>query len=537
MKNILTKKNIIKTILLVLYIMITFYIGLPALNLKNPGFYFYLVTIFAVYNLLKVADIVEFFERKGKFKKTFKKIGLGMGVIFGIFIVILLINFINSPLFSSKAYSKRIKVNKEATFIKDVAQVNFKALPLLDKDSSRRLGDRVMGQMPELVSQFRVSDLYTQINLNNEIVRVTPLEYANWIKYLGNYKEGIMGYITVNSISGESKLTKLEKGMKIMPSALLNNNLKRYLRFKYPTLMFDQETFEIDNEGNPYWIVPIVDYAGIGLRKEISGVVILNPITKETKRYSNKDIPAWVDHVFPASLVIEQVNDWGLYQDGFFNSLFGQKGVVQTTEGYNYTVMNDDVYLYTGITSLSTDESNLGFILTNLRTKETHFYSVPGAEEFSAMASSEGQVQQMRYKASFPLLINLNNRPTYLLSLKDDAGLVKMYSFVDVADYQKVVVSDATLGIEMAAKKYLDSFSSKLPSDMENITKKITINTIKTVLIDGNTYYYLTDSNNQKYRISIKVNEKTLPFIKADDKVNISYLQETEVIEIVDLSF
>jgi hypothetical protein len=177
-------------------------------------------------------------------------------------------------------------------------------------------------------------------------------------------------------------------------------------------------------------------YVGIGLIRDVDGVVILDPITGKSNYYDVKDVPTWVDHVYDASLIIEQADDWGKYSNGFWNSIFGQKDVVATTEGYNYLAMKDDIYLYTGITSVLADESNLGFILTNLRTKETKFYSVPGAEEFSAMASAEGQVQQMKYNASFPLLINLNNKPTYLMSLKDNAGLVKMYAFVDVADYQ-----------------------------------------------------------------------------------------------------
>lgn len=197
-----------------------------------------------------------------------------------------------------------------------------------------------------------------------------------------------------------------------------------------------------------------------------------------------------------------------------------------TTEGYNYLALNDDIYLYTGITSIVKDESNIGFILTNLRTKETIFYKVPGAEEYSAMASALGQVQQMSYTSSFPLLINLNNRPTYLMSLKDNAGLVKMYAFVDVADYQKVTVTDASEGIKASALNYLNKY------DSDNlIEEEITIDEISNVLIDGNTYYYIK-ANNQKYRVSIKVNETILPFVKNNDKLTIKY-KDGDIKEII----
>ena len=515
-------KNILISVVIVFLL---YYFMLPPINLTSPLFWVFAVLSFLIIlfgvmisNLKPFPNIVKI-SRKGRI------IGISLVSLIGLLVFI---NFILSPLFISKQYSKRISVREEGVFTDEVEQVNFDAIPLLDKNSSRKLGDRVMGQMPELVSQFTVSNLYTQINYNNEIIRVTPLEYNGLIKYFTNRKNGVKGYITVDSVNGEAKLTKLEKGMKYMPSALFFENLDRYVRFKYPTAILDQEYFEIDNEGNPYWVIPTISYKGIGLRKDINGVILVNPINGETKKYKIDEVPTWIDHVYSAELIIEQVDDWGKYRDGFFNSVFGQKNVVATTEGYNYTVMNDDVYLYTGITSVSNDESNLGFILTNMRTKETNFYAVPGAEEYSAMASAEGQVQQMKYDATFPLLINLNNRATYLLSLKDAAGLVKMYAFVDVADYQKVVVTDASKGIEEAVSNYLNNVDLEY-SDKNSNEKNITIKVINTAILEGNTYYYITDSNGERYTASIKLNKDLLPFLSVNDEVKVKYIENKKI--------
>ena len=532
------KKIFIKIILVVVFALIVYYFYLPPINCHDINFWLYMFLIFVFYKGISFLnysiDNIKTFIIKGR-SYNLKNKDYSIYVILGVFLVILLSNVVVSPIFNSKSYANRITIDEDKNFIDDISEVNFNALPLLDKDSSEKLGDRVMGQMPELVSQFTVSNLYTQINYNNDILRVTPLEYASVIKWFTNRSEGVKGYITVNSVSGEASLVKLDKGMKYMPSALFNENLERKLRFSYPTEIFDEANFEIDNDGNPYWIVPTVSYQGVGVKKEITGVIILNPITGESKKYGVKDVPTWVDHVYKSDLIIEQVDDWGQYQDGFFNSIFGQKGVVMTTRGYNYTVMNDDVYLYTGITSVANDESNLGFILCNMRTKETNFYTVPGAEEYSAMSSAEGQVQQMNYTASFPLLINLNKKPTYLLSLKDAAGLVKMYAFVDVADYQKVVVSDASLGIESAANKYLSTIGNDYDSETL-ITKDIAISKINMALISGNSYYYIIDSNGQKYRAIISVRSDLLPFLNANDKINISYAKEEELIEILKIN-
>lgn len=527
-------KHFIVILFTILFSGILYYFMLPPINPSSFAFWIYLVLIIGFYTLIAACSNLKI-ENNILITKTprqndkFKYIWYGFIVIF---LAISFVNIINSPIFSAKSYYNRIFVNETGVFENDVPLVDTSKLPLLDKDSSSKLGDRVMGQMTDLVSQFTVSDLYTQINYNDEITRVTPLEYANVIKYFTNHKSGVPGYIKVNSVTGKTELVRLDQGMKYMPSAILNENLYRKLRFSYLTEIFGETSFEIDNEGNPYWIVPTLKYTGVGLKKEVSGVIILDPKTGSSKKYNVGEIPSWVDHVYPSYLIIEELDDWGTYKNGFINSIFGQKGVVNTTDGYNYTVMNDDVYLYTGITSVASDESNIGFILCNLRTKETFFYSVSGAEEYSAMESAKGQVQQMNYDSTFPLLINLNNKPTYLLSLKDKAGLVKMYALVDVADYQKVVVTDSSEGIEKAIKNYLGN--SVIGTNEK--TADIIINKINEVTIDGNTYYYLLDFDNNKYKASIKINSNVLPFLEVNSKINITYIDNEEIKEITKIN-
>ncbi len=530
-------KRVIMNAVALLISFILYYFMLPAFNIHNFGMYGFLllvITIFYIANMF-CGEI-----KTTKYRKNVKitigkdnKIGfagyLYLGFL-GCFVLIFLINFIYSPVFMSDKYASRIVIDEETDFNTDIKEIDFNNLPLLDKESSSKLGDRVMGQMSELVSQFYVSTLYTQINYNDEIVRVTPLEYASNIKWFTNREKGSAGYITVNSTTGKTNLKKLEKGMKYMPSALFSEDLYRKLRFSYPTKIFGTECFEIDNEGNPYWIVPTMKYSAISLLPDVEGVVILDPITGKSEFYEVGNVPSWVDHVYAPQLIIEQYDDYGMYKNGFINSLFGQKGVVQTTTGYNYMIQDDDVFLYTGVTSISSDESNIGFIITNLRTKETKYFDVPGAEEYSAMDSAMGQVQQMNYTSTFPLLVNLNDRPTYLISLKDNAGLVKMYAFVDVEDYQKVVVTDASLGISEAARNYTTSVD--FGTNGNEILKTIKIKNITNASIDGNSYYYILDSENQKYKVSIKVSDN-LPFVKNGDSIEITYTKEKEVIEIV----
>ncbi len=518
------KEKIFPIIISSLFALLLWYFMLPPLNPTSPTFWVYLFTVaifvLIVFFLTGLNQAITLRRIHSSNIPKWFSITIASGGV--ILLVIIIINICVSPIFNASKYATRIYVDETSSFTDDVAPVDFSKIPLLDKESSQKLGDRVMGQATEWVSQFYVSDLYTQINYNDQIIRVTPIEYDGIIKYFTNRSEGIKGYITVDSTNGEAQLVTLEEGMHYMPSAYFFENLYRKLRISYPTTIFAEASFEIDNEGHPYWIVPTIKYKGIGMREEISGVVILDAVTGKSKKYSIGEIPSWVDHAYPSSLIIDQLDNWGEYKEGFINSIFGQKNVTVTTEGYNYLVMNDDVYLYTGITSVSNDESILGFVMVNLRTKETHYYSAPGAKEYSAMASAEGLVQDKEYEASFPLLVNLNNKPTYLMSLKDNAGLVKMYAFVDVEDYQKVVVSDSALGIEAAADAYLNEVGSEY--DASNLVDAtITISDITSAVIDGFTYYYITDSENKRYMTSIKNGQNILPFLNNGDVVDITY--------------
>ena len=507
---------------------IYYYVCLPPINWHSPYFYF---SVFLLVGCFVLCNVVLSGHPIRELKNSIWTIA---------FVVVACLIFVGSialysPLLRADLYANRITVREDGDFTTEIQEVDFNALPLLDRESTIKLGDRVMGQMAEMVSQFYVSDLYTQINYQGNIARVTPLEYNGWIKYFTNRSTGVPGYITVNSVTGESTLVKLSEGMRYMPSAMFNENLYRKLRFANPTTMFGDPQFEIDEEGNPYWVVPTYSYHGIGMLQDIDGVIILDPITGESESYAINEIPTWVDHVYDAYLITEQVNDWGMYREGFLNSMFGQKNVVQTTTGYNYLAMNDDVYMYTGITSVLSDESNLGFILTNMRTKETTYYAIAGAEEYSAMDSAEGQVQQMGYHASFPLLINLNGKPTYLLSLKDNAGLVKMYAFVDVVDYQKVVVTNSSEGITKAAENYLGVKLEDVEVKDEDLEfVDMTISSITMATLEGNSYYYIQDELQNRYKVSLVVSDE-LPFLQVGDVITAGYISKTDVTELLSI--
>ena len=404
----------------------------------------------------------------------------------------------------------------ESDFSKDIAEMPISQIPVVDRDTAERLGSRKIGEVVELVSQFNVSSYYSQINFNDKPVRVSPLEYAGFLKWISNKDEGIPYYVYIDMATQETRLVELEEGIKYSPSEYFGRDLKRHIRFAYPTKMFENLSFEVNDEGRPYWVMSYYNYT-IGLLggKDIEGIILVDAISGEMIDYPIAEVPQWIDLAYSPELLIEQANNWGSYKNGFFNSIFVQKNVVVTTDGYNYIAVDDDVWLYTGITSVVADESNIGFILINMRTKEARTYMINGAEEYSAMESAEGQVQEKGYSATFPILINVADRPSYFVSLKDNAGLVKMYAFVSVTDYQIVGVSDTIEGAKLEYMRML-GVSSGAPDDSGEVNDVTgAVSGIATAVVDGNSVYYIKIGD-EIYTASISVSSE-LPFIKEGD--------------------
>ncbi|MBR2447352.1 MAG: CvpA family protein, partial [Clostridia bacterium] len=450
-----------------------YWIVLPPINIQSREFWSFVSFIIIISVIVNAFSQIVAFIKDNKNPQKVAGIprislkSLGKPIKFALISVLVIVvlsgfaSVVGAQIFNARSYNSLITLTN-GDFTQDVAEINQEQIPVVDKDTASRLGQRKLGEMADLVSQFEIEEIYTQINYKGKPVRVTPLMYGDIIKWLNNRNEGIPAYIMVDMTTQETELVRLKEGIKYSESEYFMRDLYRALRFKYPTKIFDNISFEIDDNGTPYWIASVVDFKiGFWSGSDIDGIVMLNAITGESKYYALTEIPTWVDQVYDSNMVLQQLVYNGKYRSGFLNSIFGQRGVLQPTDGYNYLAMDDDVFLYTGMTSVTSDESNVGFVLTNLRTKATKFYAIPGAEEYSAMSSAEGQVQHLKYSATFPLLLNVSDRPTYFMSLKDGAGLVKMYAFVDVNQYQIVGTGNSVEGAR-------DDYISKLKT--ENVT-------------------------------------------------------------------
>ncbi|WP_250278409.1 CvpA family protein [[Clostridium] colinum] len=495
-----------------------YYIYLPVINIHSSDLWIFVIGLLFIG--ISIYKIVKFRNANPKIINFTIFLAILLAIVYVIGLIL------SSPIISAKKYQSLINI-KDSNFTQDIKQISYDEIPLVDKDTAINLGSRKMGSMVDMVSQFEVNNLYTQINYKSKPTRVTPLDYGNIFKWLTNRKNGIPAYMMIDMATQEVNLVKLDKGIKYSFSEPLNRNVNRYLRFNYPTYIFDKINFEIDDNGTPYWICPVKTYS-IGLfgGPILKKVILLNAITGELKEYNIKDVPNWVDSVYSADLLISYYNYYGMLKNGYLNSILGQKGCLKTTEGYNYIALNDDVYVYTGVTSVGGDKSNVGFVLMNQRTGEAKYYTISGAQETSAMASAEGQVQNLGYKATFPILLNISNQPTYFMSLKDGAGLVKKYAMVNIEKYQIVAIGDTVSECE---NNYIDllyksniSVNNNIKSN--NIQGKITY--LKEIIIDGNSYIFIKIDNNEKYfAIPIKDNLNILNY-NLNDNISLTYEEQ-----------
>lgn len=391
---------------------------------------------------------------------------------------------------------------QDADFAQDIQQVDYSEIPIIDRDSAALLGNRAMGNIPEYVSQFEIAGTYSQINYQGTPVRVSPLGYADLFKWLTNRAEGIPAYALVDMTTQDAQIVKLgDRAIFYSRSEPLARNIDRYVQLKYPFYMFDEKSFEIDEDGQPWWICP-VQTRTIGLfgGTTIERVVMVNATTGECTDLAIDDVPQWVDRAYPAELLIQQYNWSGKYQDGWLNSWLGQKNVVQTTPGtdgnvgYNYIAKDDDVWVYTGVTSATADNSIVGFVLVNQRTAESHYYPVAGATEESAMQSAEGAVQNLRYSATFPILINVSEQPTYFMALKDNAGTVKKFAMVDIQHYQNVATGDTVAETQKSYQAMLATSGALSTDAVEANMEEATgvIRSMTQAVMDGNSHFYVT---------------------------------------------
>ena len=521
----------VNTLVTLLVGAVFFYVQMPAINLHAEEFYGFVLLLCVTYCIC--ALFTSGFQgtgAKGYFTFVKKQCTVPFFVVAALIVTALVGALTSWVVLRAKDYQALLPIDS-GSFASEIEEVSYDRIPMLDRDSAEKLGDRKLGELADMVSQFEVAENYTQINYHGRPVRVTPLRYGDIIKWFNNRSEGLPAYLIIDMVTQNVEVVRLDEGMKYTTAEHFSRNLYRHLRFAYPTYMFEEPVFEINEDGTPYWVCAKKEKT-IGLfgGTDNHGAVLVNAITGESEYY--EEPPAWVDHVYSAELIIEQYDYYGMYHNGFINSILGQRDVTVTTDGYNYIAEGDDVYLYTGVTSVGGDESNVGFLLSNQRTKETKYYPCAGATEYSAMDSAEGQVQNLRYTATFPLLLNVAEQPTYFMALKDASELVKMYAMVNVNQYQ-IVATGATVAECESNYRQMLRQSNLISDDQTGIDQPVetdrrslegVIAEIRSAVVDGNSIYFLRFTGETDFTVRMSAADVPYaPLLNVGDRVRVWY--------------
>ena len=533
---------------------IVYYMMLPALNFKDVNMYIFimvLIVLFMVFFAL-ACKANKKIERREYIKKK-SKVPV---IIAAALVVVMAIGWLcGATIFRASSYNKLLPVTT-SEFSTDFEKLSVDSVPRVDESRALTLADQQLGSLSEYKSQYVVSNTTTMINYNNRPVRVAYLEYADVFKWFNNTKEGVPAYMIIDLISQKVTVVNCVEQfgscIQYSPTELFNEKLIRHIRFQYPTELLDTPNFEISDDGHPYWITPVLDKT-IGLfgGTDVNGAIITDALSGESVYYDIEQVRSdeslqWIDVVYSANLLVQQYDYYGKFQNGFWNSIIFQNDVSQASQGNGYIAMDDDVWIYTGVTSSESDASNFGFILSNQRTKETRYYENGGAIETAAQQSAEDAVQNYQYAATFPILLDIEGQPTYFMSLYGSSNTVKGYALVNLADktivgtgivdemksdakalnaavenYIQALKDKNIIGTDINVDEYLvdetdedaggtaqetptENGNTAAPSapaaDGSQVTGEVT--SILTSVNNGNTYYYL-QINGTYYYISV----------------------------------
>lgn len=505
-----------------------YYAYFPAINIHLEIFWTTLIVVFLSLAIIlgaksSISQMVGRLSKKPSIKE-FSWFAKLCSVLVIVCVGVLIVgSALGATLFRSRAYANLLPVDKRE-FTEDIEQSDqVTDIALMDTESARIFGNRKIGSLSDVVSQYEIEPDYTQISIKGQPMKVSGLKYASFFKWWNNRNSGVPGYVQVNPVNSEAKYVKLTKPMKYVPSAYFNYNLQRHVQLTYPTKIISGYKFEVDDDGNPYYICPTMT-ARVGLFGgiDVNGVIICDPIDGECKYYTIGDCPSWVDSVYDGHLLTKKYNWHGMLSGGYINSIIGQKGCKQATDDFGYKIIGDDVWVYTGVTSANGDQSNIGFVMMNQRTSEARYYQVSGAEEHSAMSAAEGEVQEKGYKASFPSLINVSGTPTYIMVLKDAGGLVKLYAMVNVEQYNIVATATSQTKVFEEYKTLLAS-DGKLETEENDLKEDtITVQSVEYIDTDDGTMVYIKDTNHQVYKQAFKEDESLIR-ISAGDVLHVKY--------------
>jgi hypothetical protein len=532
-------KNSVSIVFFLFVAFLLFYVGMPTINYGFTGLPFVLLVLTFLWVILSTGLKMSADKKQVQIAARPKRfLFIIIAVLLGYMIVTPLLTSL--PLFRASAYQTLIgKVASGEKISNHIAPISIDEIRVVDEGLAHLLGEKVLGTQPALGSQVELGEFCIQ-KVNNDLYWVAPLLHSGFFKWMNN-QEGTAGYVMVSATNERDvKLVQNIDGksirIKYQPQAYFQSNIQRLLYFSgYSTVGLTDFSFEIDDQGIPFWVVTKYEKR-IGFSgNEATGVVLVNAQTGDIKEYSIAATPKWVDRIQPINFIEEQLNDWGEYVHGYWN--FSNANKLQITEGLTLVYGDDNKsYWYTGLTSVGKEESAVGFVLVDTRTKEATFYKQGGATEYAAQSSAQGKVQEKGYEASLPIPYNINNIPTYVMTLKDKGGLVKMFAMVAISDYTIVGVGNTMREALTSFKNVYNMSGNKInPSNVSNKKMlKTVVTRIQNDVKNGNSFYYFKVKDYPNIFVGSSQISSQLPVTMIGDTIQISFDIDTE--EVIDVS-
>lgn len=528
-------KNIVSGSLFIIVAILLFYVGMPTINYGFVGFPIALLFLSVFWVIISTGLQISPDKKQVKIAKRPNKFVLYFMLVVLAYLVITPL-LTSLPVFRTAAYQTLIgKVADGNKISNHIAPISIDEIRVVDEDLAHLLGEKVLGSQPALGSQVELGEFCIQ-KVNNDLYWVAPLLHSGFFKWMNN-RSGSAGYVMVSATNERDvKLVQNIGGspvkIKYQPKAYFQSNIKRLLYLNgYATVGLEDFSFEIDDKGLPFWVVTTfkkeIGFSG----DEATGIVLINAQTGQMKEYSIANTPKWVDRIQPIKFIEEQLNDWGEYVQGYWN--FSNENKLQITEGLTLVYGNDNrSYWYTGLTSVGKDESAVGFVLVDTRTKEATFYKQGGATEYAAQSSAQGKVQEKGYQASLPIPYNINNIPTYVMTLKDKGGLVKMFAMVAISDYTIVGVGNTMREALTSYKNVYNMSDNKVnPNSVSNRKVLTTVITrIQNDVKNGNSFYYFKVKDYPNIFVGSSQISSQLPVTMIGDHVTLSFDVDMEAV-------
>ncbi len=518
-------------LLAVLYVLLES-VNLSPLYFEGALFWCILITIYvAIYALQKFGEF-SFQQGKNpfhyvpnqKFPRWVKVLLLAPWLFLVVFYVF------SSPLISWRAYRDQLGEPQTSAFTSDIQAVDTSQIPVVDQELAYTLAQKKLGDAEQisLGSQVTLGEPTIQM-VNEELVWVVPLYHSGFFQWITNL-EGTPGYIVVSATNEKDVRYVDNHPIKYQPNSYLWQKLDRYTRFtSAPFTGITDYSFELDDSGQPYWIVTTYsNKRGFSL-PEATGVILVNATTGEHHRYALGEQPQWVDRVQPEDFVRNQITHKGEYVHGIFN--FSDREKYQPSEGQAIIYNGGNCYLFTGLTSIGSDDSTIGFILVDMVTKESHFYQMSGATEEAAQRSAEGKVQHLGYEATFPIILNVDGQPTYFMTLKDKSGLVKQYSMVSVINYNTVGVGETIQDALLDYRRGLQNDGTQLDEGtISDTTKETTaaVTRFSPEIVEGSTVYKFMVGGSEKIFVAESSQSQKLALTAVGDQVHVVYLDSED---------